>query len=172
MKKIALAVFGGLLIVAVAIALPSRRAYAAADCRPCAKAASVAACATCVQKNTGQPGQVWCRENQPVCAAPVYKAPEAGKEGWLNAAQVRAAVAGKTCDVANGNRITFGSLYTVKDRGGPTYSGPWRVVNQGIIVNFTEASGAAPSWRPHTKNFGIGRRNGSLYIGTVPMKCR
>ena len=98
-------------------------------------------------------------------------APAAQAE-WLTASQVRSAVAGKTCKAENGNEITFGSRYTVKDRAGPTYSGSWKIVNQGIVVNFTKAVGADPKWRPHTKNFGIGRRGDQLYIGTVPMECR
>ena len=106
-----------------------------------------------------------------IAVATLAVAPAAQAE-WLTASQVRSAVTGKTCTAANGNRITFGSRYTVRHRAGPTYSGYWRIVDQGIIVNFTNASGADPKWRPHTKNFGIGRSGGELHIGTVPMKCR
>ena len=103
--------------------------------------------------------------------ATLLVATQAAQAEWLTAAQVRSAVAGKTCTADNGNQITFGSRYTVKHPRGPTYSGSWRIVNQGIIVKFTKAVGADRKWRPHTKRFGIGRSGGQLHIGTVPMKC-
>ena len=104
--------------------------------------------------------------------ATLLVATQVAQAEWLTASEIRSAVLGKTCNAANGNRITFGSRYTVKDSAGPTYSGSWKIVNQGIVVNFTKAVGADPKWRPHTKNFGIGRGGDQLYIGTVPMECR
>jgi hypothetical protein len=90
----------------------------------------------------------------------------------LSAAQIRAAISGKTCRTGSGNEIHFGARYVVHDHdNGPTYFGIWSIGDGYIRVDFTSAEGASASWRPLVKTFMISRKGGSLYIDDSLLTC-
>jgi|SRR3989338_2971237 len=92
------------IFMAIAFNVPSADA---ADCRPCALKPTISACKQCVQKLNGNPGTLWCGQNQPVCTGqanatqPPKQSPSSG--GLCGRLQARCAVkVGGTCDPVTG----------------------------------------------------------------------